>query len=145
MAVSKDEYKKMVDKASPPSPAIKNCIMAFLFGGAICTLGQIIFDLLKMAGVEEKNSRLLVSMCLVVLTGILTGIGIFDNIAKVAGAGTMVPITGFANSVVSPAMEFQSEGRILGTGSNMFKIAGPVIVYGSAAAVIYGAIYWLIS
>lgn len=143
MSVSKDEYKKMTDEASPPSPVVKDCIFAFLVGGFICMLGQVIFDLLIMAGMDENNSRALVGMSLIVLTAILTGFGVFDNIAKFAGAGTMVPITGFANSVVSPAMEFSSEGRILGTAANMFKIAGPVIVYGCSSAVLYGAIIYI--
>lgn len=143
MSVSKDEYDKMAKKASPPSPVVKDCIFAFLFGGLICLIGQVIFDLLIMNGVSEDNGRALVGMCLIVLTAILTGLGVFDNIAKYAGAGTMVPITGFANSVVSPAMEFSSEGRILGTAANMFKIAGPVIVYGCSSAVLYGCIIYI--
>ena len=143
MSVSKDEYKKMTDKASPPSPVVKNCLFAFFVGGFICMLGQVIFDLLTMYGISDDNSRALVGMVLIVLTAILTGIGVFDKIAKYAGAGTMVPITGFANSVASPAMEYSSEGRILGTAANMFKIAGPVIVYGCSSAVLYGAIIYI--
>lgn len=143
MSISKDEYDKMAKKASPPSPVMKDCIFAFLAGGFICMIGQVIFDLLMMYGVDENNSRTLVGMCLIVLTAILTGLGVFDNIAKYAGAGTMVPITGFANSVVSPAMEYSSEGRILGTAANMFKIAGPVIVYGCSSAVLYGAVIYI--
>ena len=111
MSVSKDEYGKMADKASPPSPVLKNCCFAFLVGGFICLLGQIIFDLCKMRDIEESTGRSIVSMSLVLLTAILTGLGVFDNIAKFAGAGTMVPITGFANSIVSPAMEFKSDER----------------------------------
>ncbi|MDD6021057.1 MAG: stage V sporulation protein AC [Oscillospiraceae bacterium] len=143
MSVSKDEYGKMADKASPPSPVLKNCCFAFLVGGFICLLGQIIFDLCKMRDIEESTGRSIVSMSLVLLTAILTGLGVFDNIAKFAGAGTMVPITGFANSIVSPAMEFKSEGEILGTAANMFKIAGPVIVYGCSSAVLYGLIIYI--
>ncbi len=143
MSVSKDEYGKMADRASPPSPVLKNCCFAFLIGGFICLLGEIIFDLCKMKGVEESTCRAIVSMSLVLLTAILTGIGVFDKIAKFAGAGTMVPITGFANSIVSPAMEFKSEGEILGTAANMFKIAGPVIVYGCSSAVLYGLIIYI--
>ncbi len=143
MSISKDEYGKMADKASPPSPVMKNCCFAFLIGGTVCTLGQIIFDLCKLKGLEESTSRAIVSMSLVFLTAILTGLGVFDKIAKFAGAGTMVPITGFANSIVSPAMEFKSEGEILGTGANMFKIAGPVIVYGCSSAVLYGIIIYI--
>lgn len=143
MSISKDEYGKMADKASPPSPVVKNCCFAFLIGGLICTIGQVIFDLCEMGGLEENTCRAVVSMSLVALTAILTGVGVFDKIAKFAGAGTMVPITGFANSIVSPAMEFKSEGEILGTGANMFKIAGPVIVYGCSASVIYGLIAYI--
>lgn len=106
-------------------------------------IGQIIFDLCKMRGLEENTCRAIVSMSLVLLTAILTGFGVFDRIAKFAGAGTMVPITGFANSIVSPAMEFKSEGEILGTAANMFKIAGPVIVYGCSSAVLYGIIIYI--
>ncbi len=143
MSISKDEYGKMADKASPPSPVLKNCSFAFLIGGFICMIGQIIFDLCKMRGLEENTCRAIVSMSLVLLTAILTGFGVFDRIAKFAGAGTMVPITGFANSIVSPAMEFKSEGEILGTAANMFKIAGPVIVYGCSSAVLYGIIIYI--
>lgn len=143
MSISKDEYGKMADKASPPSPVLKNCSFAFLIGGFICMIGQIIFDLCKMRGLEESTCRAIVSMSLVLLTAILTGFGVFDRIAKFAGAGTMVPITGFANSIVSPAMEFKSEGEILGTAANMFKIAGPVIVYGCSSAVLYGIIIYI--
>lgn len=143
MSISKDEYGKMADKASPPSPVLKNCSFAFLIGGFICMVGQIIFDLCKMRGLEESTCRAIVSMSLVLLTAILTGFGVFDRIAKFAGAGTMVPITGFANSIVSPAIEFKSEGEILGTAANMFKIAGPVIVYGCSSAVLYGIIIYI--
>lgn len=143
MSVSKKEYGKMADKASPNSPWLKNCCFAFLVGGFICLLGEIIFDLMKMKGFDEEVSRSVVSMSLVLLTAILTGIGVFDKIGKFAGAGTAVPITGFANSIVSPAMEFQSEGRILGTAANMFSLAGPVIVYGTSTAVLYGIILYI--
>ena len=120
MSLSGKEYEKMTKRASPPSPKLMNLLKAFLIGGLICAIG-------------EGFSMLYV----------LTALGVFDKIARHAGAGTLVPITGFANAVVSPAMEFQSEGRILGTGANMFKVAGPVIVYGSAAAVVYGVIYYI--
>ena len=142
MSVSKDEYGKMASKASPPSPVIKNCLMAFIIGGFICMIGQLLLRLYMSFGIDKEQSSTLVSVSLILITAVLTGIGVFDKIAKVAGAGTMVPITGFANSMVSPAMEFKSEGHILGTGANMFKIAGPVIVYGCSAAVLYGVCYW---
>lgn len=117
MSISKDDYSKMVDKASPNSPVFLNCLKAFLFGGLICTLGQVIMELLKMAGANEKEMLAGTSSILIILTAILTGIGVFDKIASQAGAGTIVPITGFANSVVSPALEFQHEERVIITPS----------------------------
>lgn len=144
MAISKKEYSELTKKASPPSPKFMNMTKAFLIGGLICAFGEGLFKIYERAGINEKGVKALVPVTIIVITAILTALGVFDKIAKHAGAGTIVPITGFANSVVSPAMEFQSEGRILGTGAEMFKIAGPVIVYGSAAAFIYGVIYWIV-
>lgn len=135
-------YEKMTKKASPNSPCALNCLKAFLVGGLICLLGEGLRALYEMRLDDEKKVATLVSVTLVVLTAILTGIGVFDKIAKHAGAGTLVPITGFANAVVSPAMEFSTEGRILGTAVKMFTIAGPVIVYGAAAAFVYGVLYY---
>lgn len=143
MSISKDEYSKMTDKASPNSPVILNCIKAFLFGGLICTIGQVITELLKNAGLNEKETAAGTSAFLIILTAILTGIGVFDKIARQAGAGTIVPITGFANSVVSPALEFQHEGFVLGTAAQMFTIAGPVIVYGIGSSFLYGLIIYI--
>lgn len=143
MSISKDDYSKMVDKASPNSPILLNCLKAFLFGGLICTLGQVIMELLRMAGLSEKEMLAGTSSILIIITAILTGIGVFDKIASQAGAGTIVPITGFANSVVSPALEFKHEGFILGTAAQMFTIAGPVIVYGTASSFIYGLIIYI--
>lgn len=143
MATGKQEYTKMTEKASPPSPKLKDTVMAFLFGGAICTLGQGLYALYTNYGASEDGAKTVVSVTLILLTALLTGIGVFDKIAKYAGAGTIVPITGFANSVVSPAMEFRAEGHILGTGAKLFTIAGPVIVYGCAAASVYGLIVYL--
>lgn len=143
MSISENEYSKMADKASPPSPWLKNCTFAFLFGGTICTIGELIFRLMTSYGFAEKSSRACVSIALILLTAILTGVGVFDKIAKLAGAGTMVPITGFANSIVAPAMEFHSEGFVLGTAANMFKIAGPVIVFGCSSAAVYGIIIFI--
>lgn len=143
MGISKDDYSKMVDKASPNSPVLLNCLKAFLFGGLICTIGQVIMELLKMAGLSEKEMMAGTSSILIIITAILTGIGVFDKIASQAGAGTIVPITGFANSVVSPALEFQHEGFVLGTAAQMFTIAGPVIVYGTASSFIYGLIIYI--
>lgn len=143
MSISKDDYSKMTDKASPNSPKLMNCIKAFIFGGAICLLGQIIMTVLENAGLGQKEVQAGTSSALIILTAILTGVGVFDRIARHAGAGTIVPITGFANSVVSPALEFQHEGFILGTASQMFTIAGPVIVYGVASSFLYGLIIFI--
>lgn len=143
MKTSKSEYSKMVDKASPNSPKIMNCVKAFLFGGLICTIGQVILTLLQNAGLNEKQANAGVSSILIIITAILTGVGVFDKIARQAGAGTIVPITGFANSVVSPALEFQHEGLVLGTAAQMFSIAGPVILYGIASSFLYGLIIFL--
>lgn len=143
MSISKDKYSNMVDKASPNSPKILNCIKAFLFGGIICTIGQLIMMLLENTGLSENEVSAGTSGILIIITAVLTGLGIFDKIARHAGAGTIVPITGFANSVVSPALEFQHEGLILGTAAQMFTIAGPVIVYGIASSFIYGLIIYI--
>lgn len=143
MATGKQEYTKMTEKASPPSPKLKDTALAFLFGGAICTLGQAFLSLYTYFGASEDGAKTGVSVTLIFITALLTGIGVFDKIAKYAGAGTIVPITGFANSVVSPAMEFRAEGHILGTGAKLFTIAGPVIAYGCAAASVYGLIIYL--
>lgn len=144
MAVSDKEYSKMTRKASPPSPVAGNCVKAFLTGGLVCAFGEGLYKIYEAVGLAEKTVKALVPITLIVITAVLTATGLFDKIAKHAGAGTVVPITGFANSVVSPAMEFQSEGRILGTAASMFKIAGPVIVYGAAAASVYGLIFWIV-
>lgn len=134
------EYDLMTKQASPPSKKILNALKAFLVGGIICLIGQLFYTLYSNMGMAEDTVKIAVPVTLIVLTAIFTGLGIFEKIAKFAGAGTFVPITGFANSVVSPAMEFQSEGRILGTGAKMFNLAGPVITYGCSAAAVYGII-----
>ncbi len=145
MDISNKKYDEMVKKASPNSPLLKNSIKAFLIGGAICCFGQFLFCTYEKIGLNQDEVKAMVSVTLIFLTAILTGIGVFDKIAKHAGAGTIVPITGFANSVVSPAVEYKSEGFVMGVGANMFKIAGPVIVYGTATAVIYGLIYYIVN
>lgn len=144
MRISNKQYDEMVKKASTNSPIVLDCIKAFLIGGAICCFGQLLFYIFKKSGMSLDESRSLVSVALIIITAILTGIGVFDKIAKHAGAGTIVPITGFANSVVSPAMEFKSEGFIMGTGASIFKVAGPVILYGTTAASLYGLIYFIV-
>lgn len=143
MSTTGKEYDKMAKKASPNSPVFLNCLKAFLIGGLICLFGQVLNYLFGKAGFNDEYVKALTPSVLIVLTAILTGIGVFDKIAKHAGAGTIVPITGFANSVVSPALEYKAEGFVLGVGANMFKIAGPVIVYGTVASVVYGIIYWI--
>lgn len=143
MSTTGKEYDKMAKKASPNSPVFLNCLKAFLIGGLICLFGQVLNYLFGKAGLGDEYVKALTPSVLIVLTAILTGIGVFDKIAKHAGAGTIVPITGFANSVVSPALEYKAEGIILGTGAKIFTVAGPVIAYGTAAAVIYGIIAYI--
>lgn len=138
-----ERYKQLVHSTTKKSPIVKDCIKAFLFGGGICCFGQALKTLYGLTSLNEKEIRLAVSVTLIVITAILTGSGVFDKIAKHAGAGTAVPITGFANAVVSPAIEFKAEGFVLGVGAKMFTIAGPVIVYGTVASVVYGVIYWI--
>ena len=137
------EYKRIVDELSPQSPMWKDCVIAFVTGGGICTLGQFFLNLYGNMGIEKNDAGTLTSMTLVVISALLTGLSLYDNIAKYAGAGTLVPITGFANAVAAPAVEFKTEGFILGVGAKMFTIAGPVIVYGVSASVVYGLIYWI--
>ena len=145
MKISKSEYKKMVKAASPVTRSPVNCICAFITGGAICCLAEMItITLEKNTSLSADNVKLLVLIIIIGLTAIFTGLGIFDKLANHAGAGTMVPITGFANSIVSPSMEFSREGRVLGTGAQMFRLAGPVIVYGCSAASVYGLVYFFI-
>ena len=138
------KYSKLVEKLTPKSPLKKDLINAFLFGGGISCFGQVLRTLYSSTSLTLTEAKTLVSVTLIVITAILTIIGVFDKFAKVAGSGSFVPITGFANSVVSPALEFKVEGHILGTGAKMFNLAGPVIVYGCGAASIYGFIYWII-
>ena len=137
------QYQNLVSNTTPKSPLLKDCISAFVFGGSICCFGQLLKMLYTNMGLSEPEVKLAVPVTLIVITAILTATGTFSKIAKHAGAGTAVPITGFANSVVSPAVEFSTEGKILGTGAKMFNLAGPVIVYGCSAASLYGLIYWI--
>lgn len=143
MIMTQRQYQKMVERIAPKSPIWKNCLKAFLVGGLICALGQAILNLYAYWGLDKENSATATSVTLVVLSALLTGLSLYDNIAKHAGAGTLVPITGFANAVSSAAIEFKTEGFILGVGAKMFTIAGPVIVYGVSASVIYGLVYWI--
>ena len=141
--MTEKEYGKLVKDMSPKSPLWKDCLWAFLIGGLICAIGQLIMNGYLALGMEKEEAGTAMSMTLVALSALLTGLSLYDNIAKHAGAGTLVPITGFANAVSSAAIEFKTEGFILGVGAKMFTIAGPVIVYGVSASVIYGFIYWL--
>lgn len=137
------QYAEFVKKKSPPSPIWGDLLRAFLIGGAICALGQVITELWVMAGLPRADAGTACSMTLVFLGALCTGLGVYDDAAKLGGAGTLVPITGFANAVVSPALEFKSEGFITGTAAKMFIIAGPVIVFGTCASIIYGLILCL--
>ena len=141
--MTEKQYDALIKELSPKSPVMKDCIWAFCVGGAICTLGQIFINWYTVLGLTKQDASGAASMTLVVLAALLTGLSVFDDIAKHAGAGTLVPITGFANAVAAPAVEFQTEGFILGVGAKMFTIAGPVIVYGVSASVVYGLIYWI--
>jgi stage V sporulation protein AC len=132
-----------VDRLAPKSPIVKDCIWAFVVGGLICVLGQLLLNGYQSLGLGEKEAGLAVSISLVFLSALATGLNVYDDLAKHAGAGTLVPITGFANSVVSPAMEFKAEGIVTGMAAKMFVIAGPVIVFGTTASVVYGVIYWV--
>ena len=141
--MTEKEYGKLVKDLSPKSPMWRDCLMAFFVGGLICTLGQLAINGYTALGLERQDASTAASMSLVALSALLTGLSLYDNIAKHAGAGTLVPITGFANSVAAPAVEFKTEGFILGVGAKMFTIAGPVIVYGVSASVVYGFICWI--
>ncbi len=137
------QYARLVKEISPNSPLGKDCLNAFWIGGLICALGQLILNGYLALSLSEKAAATATSMTLIALSALLTGLSLYDNIAKHAGAGTLVPITGFANAVSSAALEFKTEGMILGTAAKMFTIAGPVIVYGLSASVVYGIIYWI--
>ena len=134
-------YQDHVDKKTPNSPIIKNCFNAFWVGGLICSIGQIIMDICKYRGFSQETSGTIVSILLIAISAFLTGLNIFNKIGKFAGAGSLVPITGFANSIVSPAMEYKSEGYVMGVGGKMFTVAGPVLVFGISASIIVGLIY----
>ena len=141
--MTEKEYEKFVQSLAPKSPIWKDCIHAFWIGGLICTVGQLIMNGYLAMEMEKVDASCATSMTLVALAALLTGLSVYDDIAKHAGAGTLVPITGFSNAVSAPAIEFKTEGFILGVGAKMFTIAGPVIVYGVSASVVYGLIYWI--
>ncbi len=141
--MDKEKYDKLVKKVSPNSHKITDFVNAYLIGGLICVIGQLFRELFLHLGLNEEVTAMAVTGILISMAALLTGFKLFEKIAKHAGAGTLVPITGFANAVVSPAIEFKTEGFILGVGAKMFTIAGPVIVYGTVASVVYGIIYWV--
>ena len=141
--MTEKEYGKLIKSMSPPSPLGKDCVNAFWIGGLICCIGQAIMNGYMALGMDKENAGTAMSMTLVAISALLTGLSLYDDIAKHAGAGTLVPITGFANAIAAPAVEFKTEGFVLGVGAKMFTIAGPVIVYGVSASVVYGLIYWL--
>ena len=141
--MTEKEYGRLVDEMCPRSPMWRDCFNAFWIGGLICALGQLLQNGFLALGMEKTDASTAVSMTLVALSAVLTGLSLYDDIAKHAGAGTLVPITGFANSIAASAVEFRTEGFILGVGAKMFTIAGPVIVYGVSASVVYGLIYWI--
>ncbi len=137
------DYQEYVNQKSPNSPILKNCVNAFLIGGLICSIGQIIFSFCQYKGLDETSSGTIVSITLIAISAFLTALNIFNKIGKIAGAGSLVPITGFANSIVAPAMEYKSEGYIMGVGAKMFTVAGPVLVYGISTAILVGLVYWI--
>ena len=141
--MTEKEYDRLVKELSPGSPMWRDCFNAFWIGGLICAMGQLIMNGYLALDLDKEKAGTAMSMTLVALSALLTGLSLYDDIAKRAGAGTLVPITGFANAIASPAVEFKTEGFILGVGAKIFQIAGPVIVYGVSASVVYGLIYWI--
>ena len=141
--MTEKQYERIVGELTQKSPLWKDCLNAFWIGGLICTLGQLIMNGYLALNMEKMDASCATSMTLVALSALLTGLSVYDDIAKHAGAGTLVPITGFSNAVAAPAIEFKTEGFILGVGAKMFTIAGPVIVYGVTASVVYGIVYWI--
>ena len=139
------EYQSYVDQKSPNSPILKNCFNAFWIGGLICSIGQIIHDYCLYRGLTETLASTVVSIILIAISAFLTGLNLFNKIGKIAGAGSLVPITGFANSIVAPAMEYKSEGYVMGVGAKMFTVAGPVLVYGISTAIVVGLIYLIVN
>ena len=142
---TKKTYQEYVNKKSPNSPILKNCFNSFWVGGLICTIGQIIMNICKERGFDQTTSGTIVSIILIAISAFLTGLNIFNKIGKFAGAGSLVPITGFANSIVSPAMEYKSEGYVMGVGGKMFTVAGPVLVFGISTSIAVGLIYLILN
>ena len=140
----KQKYSDMVDSMAPKSPIFSNCIKAFISGGLICILGQFINNMAQNYGLNSDDASLVTSVVLIFISAVLTGFGVYGKLGKFCGAGTIVPITGFANSMVSPAIEFKKEGMVFGLGAKMFIIAGPVIIYGVLSSIVVGFIYYLL-
>ena len=146
MNLNQETYRRFADAHAPRSPMLKNCILAFLSGGVICSLGQLLLEIYtKRCGLSKEDGGAMTSITLILVAVILTGLGLFDRIAKYAGAGTLVPITGFANAVVSPAIDSHAEGLVLGVGAKIFTVAGPVLLYGTLAGWVYGVLYWIVT
>ena len=143
--ITKKQYSNMVKKASPASPTITNCLKAFLVGGIICTIGQLITNCCRIFGLSIEQSGNFTSIILVIAASVLTGLGLYSKLGKFAGAGSIVPITGFSNSVTAPAIEFKKEGFILGLGAKIFIVAGPVILYGVLTSIVVGIVYYILS
>ena len=141
--ISNSEYNDLISQKAQKSPILKNIFFAFIIGGLICSLGQFIFDTSIKMGISKDDASTVTSICLILLGAFLTAVNLYSRLGKIAGAGSTIPITGFSNSIVAPAIEFKSEGYILGIGANMFKVAGPVLVYGTTTAVILGFIYYI--
>jgi stage V sporulation protein AC len=142
--VTPQEYKDLSEKMTPKPTIVKNCILAFIVGGIICTIGQLVINFLVLAGMERADASTAATAFLILVGALLTGLGVYDDIGKFAGAGSIVPVTGFANSIVSPALEFKREGYVLGVGAKLFTVAGPVLVYGIATSIVVGIIYYFL-
>lgn len=143
--MTEKQYAKLVQQMAPKSSIGSDCRNAFVVGGSICLLGQLLITGYEALGLAPEDAGTAASMSLVALSALLTGLSLYDNLAKYAGAGTLVPITGFANAIAAPAVEFKTEGFVLGVGAKMFTIAGPVLVYGISASIVYGFFYWIFS
>ena len=144
MHFDRRRYLARVKEREARSPLLKNCFFAFLFGGGICALGQLLLSLYLSAGLSEDAAGTTVAVTLIFLSALLTGLGVFDSVARLAGAGTLVPVTGFANAVVSPALDDKSEGMIMGVGAKIFAVAGPVLLYATLSGALYGVVLWLV-
>ena len=142
--MTNEQYSQYIDSISPKTQCGKNMLFAFLVGGGICTVGQAVLNFYTAQGLDPDAAGSALCITMIALGALLTGLGVYDKLANIAGAGTLVPITGFANAVVSPALEFKTEGYVTGTAAKMFIISGPVIVYGLSASVVYGLVYWIL-